>query len=372
MAVDASRATRFADMAAVTPKPPARKGRGAGLQPDPRYLDLVREAFADGWEDGDDPAPKLATTVTIEHAKTIITRNRSPDIPFEQSLNPYRGCEHGCSYCYARPAHAYLDLSPGLDFESRLFAKTDAPALLRAELAAPGYRCRPIALGGNTDAYQPIERRYRITRGVLEVLAETRHPVTIVTKSALVERDLDLLAALAARGLVQVFLSVTTLDRELARRMEPRAAAPQRRLTTVARLVEAGVPAGVMFAPVIPGLNDEALESVLEAAAGAGARHAGYVLLRLPREVNSIFQDWLNAHYPLKAGRVMSLLRDLRDGRDSDSTFGTRLTGTGVFASLIRARFDRACQRLALNRSRHDLDTTQFEPPRRDGQLALF
>lgn len=359
-------------MARPASSSPARKGRGAGLAPDPRYLELAREAFDDGWGGGDEEAPRLATTVTVEHARTIVNRNRSPDIPFELSINPYRGCEHGCSYCYARPAHAFVDLSPGLDFESRLFAKPNAPALLRAELAAPGYRVSPIALGGNTDAYQPVERKLRITRGIVEVLSETRHPFTIVTKSALVERDLDLLALAATRGLVQVFLSITTLDRELARRMEPRAAAPQRRLQTLARLAAAGVPAGVMFAPAIPGLNDEDLEAVLEAASQAGACHAGYVLLRLPREVNPIFQDWLDRHYPLRARRVMGLVRAMRGGAESDSRFGSRLTGTGVFAQLIRARFARACARHGLDRSRHDLDTSQFIPPTKDGQLTLF
>lgn len=351
----------------------AIKGRGARLRPDVRYLEVGREAFDDGWQREDEALPKLQTTVTIEHAKTIISHNQSPDVPFEQSINPYRGCEHGCSYCYARPAHAYMDLSPGLDFETRLFAKPQAAELLRQELAARNYACKPIALGTNTDAYQPIERDLRITRAILEVLAETRHPVTIVSKAALVERDLDLLAPMAADRLVQVFISVTTLDRELARRMEPRAAAPQRRLETLRRLAAAGVPAGVMFAPVIPGLNDDALEAVLAAAGETGCRHAGYVMLRLPREVNPLFQDWLAVHYPLKAKRVMNRIRDLRDGRENDPAFGSRMTGTGIYARLIAARFARACKEQGLNRSRDDLETGLFRPPRGvGGQLELF
>jgi DNA repair photolyase len=276
-------------------------------------------------------------------------------------------------YCYARPAHAYVDLSPGLDFESRLFAKPEAAALLRAELAKPGYRCSPIALGGNTDAYQPIERKLRITRGIVEVLAETKHPFTIVTKSALVERDLDLLAPMAELDLVRVFVSVTSLDRGLARRMEPRAAAPQRRLETIARLAAAGVPVGVMFAPIVPALNDHELESVLEAAAAAGARGAGYVVLRLPREVNGLFKDWLVQHYPLRAGRVMNRVRELRGGRENVTTFGERLQGSGIFAKLTAERFRKACARHGLDGNRGAPTTRHFTPPRANGpQLELF
>ena len=349
-----------------------RKGRGASIEPPPRYLGVSRESFDDGWPDGTPEPPPLKTTVTWEQAKSLINTNQSPDIPFEQSVNPFRGCEHGCIYCYARPAHAYVDLSPGLDFESRLFAKADAAALLRRELSAASYRCSPIALGGNTDVYQPIERRLRVTREILEVLAAANHPVTIVTKSALVARDLDLLAPMAAPGLTQVFLSVTTLDNTLSRLMEPRAAAPRRRLETIARLAEAGVPVGVMFAPVIPALNDHELEAVLARAAEVGARYAGYVVLRLPREVNPLFQAWLEEHYPLRAARILARVRDLRGGKDYDATFGERLTGTGTFAQLVRARFQRACREHGLNRSDHRLDTSQFLPPRLDGQLDLF
>lgn len=340
-----------------------RRGRGAPANPAPRYGESIRERFDDGWTDADPALDPLPTTVTVERARTIISRNDSPDIPFEQSLNPYRGCEHGCVYCYARPAHAYMDLSPGIDFETRLFAKPDAAALLRRELAAPGYRCRPLALGANTDPYQPIERRWRITRQVLEVLVETRHPFIVVTKSALVERDLDLIAPAAAAGLAEVHVSVTTLDRGLARRLEPRAAAPDRRLQTVARVAAAGVRVGVLFAPVIPALNDHELEAVLGAAAKAGARHAGYVLLRLPREVAPLFEQWLDLHAPQAAGRVLGLLRQMRGGRDNDSRFGSRMRGTGELAALLARRFDLACRRTGLTRSARALDTTQFRPP---------
>lgn len=357
-------------------RPPGRppKGRGAVSSPDPRYLEVRRSAIHDDWPgDGDDGPPALRTTVLWERPRTIISRNESPDLPFSQTLNPYRGCEHGCVYCYARPTHAWLDLSPGLDFESRLFAKADAAAVLRRELAAPRYACSPIMLGANTDAYQPVERELRLTRGILEVLAETRHPVSIVTKSALVERDIDLLRALAARDLVQVFVSVTTLDHELARRLEPRAASPSRRLATLRALAAAGVRCGVMVAPVIPALNDAELETILEAAAAAGCRHAGYVMLRLPREVSPLFEEWLASHYPLKAGRVLGLLRDLRGGRLNDARFGSRMSGTGVFADLVRARFHGACRRFGLARSDHALSCAHFRPPRDDDrQFDLF
>ena len=350
-----------------------RKGRGATFSPAPRYVELEREGFDDGWGSADEAPAALHTTVTEERVKSLINRNQSPDLPFNQSINPYRGCEHGCSYCYARPAHAYMDLSPGLDFESRLFSKPDAAAVLKRELAKPGYRCESIALGANTDAYQPIERRLRITRAIIEVLAECHHPFSIVTKSALVERDIDLLAPLAARNLVQVFISITTLDRELARRMEPRAAAPQRRLETQRRLAAAGIPTGVMFAPVIPALNDHELERVLEHAAQAGCRYAGYVMLRLPREVKPVFKDWLASHYPLKYEHVMHRIQDVRGGQESDSRFVQRMKGEGVFAELVAQRFARACRSLDLNRSRHQLDTQQFRAPQPDSpQLDLF
>lgn len=350
-----------------------RRGRGALTQPDPRYLATSREQFDDGWGSGDEDAPPLHTTVTVERAVRVINRNQSPDLPFNLSINPFRGCEHGCIYCYARPAHAYVDLSPGLDFESRLFAKPDAARALRSELARPGYRCEPLSLGANTDAYQPIEKRLRITRSIIEVLAECRHPLTIVSKSALIERDLDLLQPMAEQGLVQVFLSVTTLDRELSRRMEPRAAAPQRRIETLRRLAAAGIPSGVMVAPIIPALNEPELERILETAAQVGAQHAGYVVLRLPREVNPLFQAWLQQHYPLKYQRVMARIRDLRGGADNDATFGRRMTGSGVFAELIGQRFRRKCRELGLNRARQELTTDLFVAPARDErQLELF
>ena len=355
------------------PAAPVR-GRGTVTRPDPRYLELRREAVDDEWPGvATDDTPALRTTVTWETPRTIISRNQSPDLPFEQSINPYRGCEHGCSYCYARPTHAYLDLSPGLDFETRLFAKADAAAILTRELAARAYRCSPLMLGANTDAYQPIERALRVTRGILEVLAATGHPVSIVTKAALVERDLDLLQQLSALDAVQVFLSITTLDDALARRLEPRASAPRRRLAALRALAGAGIRCGVMVAPLIPALNDSELEAILAAVADTGARHAGYVMVRLPREVNPLFQDWLEQHYPLKAAHVLSLVRDLRGGALNDASFGTRMTGTGVFAQLVRARFQRACARLGLDRSDHALSCAHFTPPSRPGaQLALF
>lgn len=351
---------------------PTTKGRGAVLTPHPRYQDVSRDDFDDGWSDAEEPPPRLLTTVTDEHAKTIISRNQSPDIPFEQSLNPYRGCEHGCVYCYARPSHAYLDLSPGIDFESRLFAKVNAAEVLRKELGAPSYRCSPIAVGANTDAYQPIERRLKITRGVLEVLAATQHPLTIVTKSALIERDLDLLAPMAAQSLVEVFVSLTTLDHDLARRMEPRATAPRRRLETIRRLASAGIPVGVMFAPVIAGLNEHELESVAAAATAAGATSAAYVVLRLPQELSPMFQAWVKQHYPLRAAKIMSLMRAQRGGKDYDSDFSQRMKGSGPFAQLIARRFAQACRRAGLNQSRPNLDLTKFMPPRDENQLTLF
>jgi DNA repair photolyase len=350
-----------------------RRGRGAPSNPEPRWLPGSRETFDDGWSLDDPKAPPLATSVTDETARSALSFNESPDLPFDRSINPYRGCEHGCVYCYARPTHAYLDLSPGLDFESRLYAKPNAAEVLRKELARPGYRCRHIGLGTNTDPYQPIERRYRITREIIEVLSTCRHPLSIVTKSALVDRDIDLLAEMADVGLVEVFLSVTTLDRGLARRMEPRAAAPERRLTTIERLSAAGIPTGVLFAPVIPALNDVEMEAVLAAAAAHGARYAGYVLLRLPHEVRGLFEEWLARHEPLKAERVMSRLRDMRGGAPNDPNFSTRMRGTGPMAELLHRRFELACRRLGLSRSHHALDTGQFIPPvRATPQMDLF
>ncbi len=362
----------------AAPAAPA-KGRGATFNPANRFRREQRVSVDDGWtsaadpEDGDGEPPPPKTTVRIVAARTIISRNDSPDIPFTQSINPYQGCEHGCVYCYARPTHAYLDLSPGLDFETKLFAKPDAARLLRGELAARGYRCEPIALGANTDPYQPIEREWKITRSVLEVLAECDHPLTITTKGVLIERDLDLLAPMAAKGLVRVFISIAMLDRELARKLDPRAPAPQRRLQMIRSLRDAGVPVGVNVAPVIPQLTDRDLEAILEAAAAAGARHAGWTMLRLPLEVAPLFRDWLDVHYPLRAAHVMSLVRQIRGGKDNESQFGTRMGGQGEFADLIRRRFALACKRLDLNTDRDaPLDTSRFRPPGAAAQLDLF
>ncbi len=359
-----------------------RKGRGATSSPVPRYLSAQHQAIDDGW-DGIEQEPARQTTVTLDHPRSIISRNRSPDIPFDQSINPYRGCEHGCVYCYARPTHAYLDLSPGLDFETRLYAKPDADRLLRQELAHPGYRCRPIALGTNTDPYQPIERRLQITRRIIELLHDCDHPLLITTKSSLIERDLDLLAPMAARGLVQACISITTLDVELARRLEPRATAPRRRLQTLRQLHHAGVPNGVLFAPVIPALNDVELERVLEAAAAHEAQSAGYIMLRLPHELRAMFRSWLQLHRPLAADRIWRQIQEIRQGRENDPRFGSRMSGSGVFADLIRQRFRASCKRLGLSRpeqQRQQLDCSRFQPPalsvpgkhQEDTQLSLF
>jgi len=348
------------------------KGRGATLQIEGRFENVAREYFDDGWGTADEELPPFRTMVTVEKAKSVLQRQTSPDLPFTQSLNAYRGCEHGCIYCYARPSHGYFNLSPGLDFETRLFAKPDAAQLLRAELAKPSYRCAPIALGSNTDPYQPIEREWRITRQILEVLAECKHPLSIVTKSALIERDLDLLAQLARDNLVRVFVSVTTLDTEIARTMEPRAASSRRRLQTIQRLNEVGVPCGTMVAPVIPFLTDAELENILQAAFEHGARTAGYALLRLPYELKDLFKDWLAVHYPLKAEHVMSRLREMRGGRENDPEFGSRFRGQGQFADLLAQRFRRACERLGFNLENVDFDMSRFRPPARHGQMDLF
>jgi len=351
--------------------------RGALSQNPGRFETLERAPVDDGWTRDADEPPPLQTTVAVERARSIIARNDSPDVPFEQSINPYRGCEHGCVYCYARPSHAYLELSPGLDFETKLFAKTNAAALLRAELAKPGYRVSPMAFGTNTDCYQPAERKFRIMRQLLEVLDECRHPLTIVTKSALVERDLDLLAPLAKKNLVKVFVSIGTLDRALARNLEPRAASPQRRLDTVRALNAAGVPCGVMVAALVPALTDKTLEQVLEEAAKAGAREAAYIILRLPNELKAIFREWLAAHYPERAEHVISIVRQMRGGRDNDPRFHQRMRGTGNYAELIAKRFDVACRRLGLNghgggRRPPELDCSRFVPPSPAGQMKLF
>jgi DNA repair photolyase len=349
-------------------------GRGALSRPDPRFDSERREATEDGWwVDGD--LPPLKTSVSVDASRSIITRNKSPDIPFEQSINPIRGCEHGCVYCFARPTHAYLGLSPGLDFETVLFVKPEAPKLLAVELSKPGYQCKPLAIGTNTDPYQPVEREWKIMRGVLEVLRDFRHPVSIVTKSALILRDLDLLAELAVRRLAHVSLSVTTLDPRLARTMEPRASTPAKRLAAVKALAEAGVPVGVMTAPMIPGLNDHELERLLEAAREQGAQWAGYVALRMPHEIKDLFAEWLEAHYPLRARHVLSLVREMRDGKLNSAEFGERMRGTGPYADLLSQRFRKAAERLGLLRGRSlaVLDCGQFRPPPRKGdQLTLL
>ncbi len=348
------------------PRPDARPGRGAPENRTPDRFNLpTREADGD-WLDAReelDGAPPLRTTVTIEHPKTIITRNQSPDIGFDRSINPYRGCEHGCIYCFARPTHAYHDLSPGLDFESRLFAKPDAAKLLRAELAKRGYRVRPIAMGTNTDPYQPIEGRYRITRSILEILAETRHPVTITTKSDRVLADLDILAPMGRERLAGVALSVTSLTPAISRTLEPRAPAARKRLAAVKRLAEAGVPAYVSIAPVVPAITDHELEHIVEAAAEAGAIGVFYLPVRLPYEVAPLFRAWLDEHYPERAAKVMAIIRELRGGRDNDPNFFTRMRGQGPWAELLKARFERAIRKHGLNLERWPLRTDLFVPP---------
>ena len=350
----------------------ATKGRGATLNPEGRFEREAREPEDDGWTgDPDEDSRRTPTIVSPESAKTVLSRNDSPDLGFSRSLNPYRGCEHGCIYCYARPSHAYLGLSPGLDFETRLFAKDNAAACLRAELGRPGYRCEPIHIGSNTDGYQPVERTRRITRSVLEVLHETSHPVAIVTKSALVERDLDLLEPMAREGLVAVSISVTTLRADLARRLEPRASAPARRLQAIERLARSGVPVGVNVAPVIPFLTDPEMEPILEEAAARGARWASWTLLRLPWEVKMLFRDWLAVHFPLKAKHVMSRLHDLRGGRDNDPRFGTRMKGEGPIADLLARRFQVATARLGIATRPPVLRADAFRP-REGRQPCLF
>lgn len=352
-----------------------RTGRGAVSNPAGRFESSSVEAVDDGWlHDDAEPLARLDTIVQPDASRSIITRNDSPDVPFTQSINPYRGCEHGCIYCFARPTHAYFNLSPGLDFETRLFYKPDAVKLLEAELAKPAYRCQTIALGTNTDPYQPIEREHRLMRGILELLQRCKHPLSIVTKGSLIERDLDVLADLASHNLVSVAVSITTLRNELKRTLEPRAASPAARLRVVKSLSDAGVPVTVMVAPVIPLLTDPELEHILEAAYAAGARHAGYLLVRLPFEVKQLFRDWLNAHEPLKAQHVMSLLNQMRGGRDNDPRFGFRQSGMGVYAQLLAKRFATACQRIGLNQGeRYALDTRQFVRPGQSGaQMSLW
>lgn len=353
--------------------PMARRGRGAAANPTSRYDRLHAAVFDDGWGGPDTEPAALRTEVFEDKSRTVIARNTSPDIPFDRSINPYRGCEHGCIYCFARPSHAYLGLSPGLDFESRIFAKPEAAARLREELARPGYKVAPIAMGTNTDPYQPLERRLHIMRDILEVLEDLSHPLSIVTKSHLITRDVDILSRMARRNLVRVFVSVTTLDPQLARTMEPRAATPQKRLDAINTLHDAGIPVGVMAAPIIPALNDHELEAILTAARDAGAESAGYILVRLPWEVRDLFVDWLKEHYPDRAERVMSRLRAMRGGRDNDSTFGSRMRGSGTEAELLSLRFHQAVKRLGLNRVNVPMDIRRFIPPVKPSpQLSLF
>ncbi len=349
-----------------------RRGRGAGLNMAGRFEKQSLEVFDDGWNTVDD-LPPFRTSVQEERARTIITRNSSPDISFDRSINPYRGCEHGCIYCFARPSHSFMGLSPGLDFESRLFAKPNAAELLERELARPGYVPRPIAIGTNTDPYQPIERGYKLMREILEVLDRYNHPVAIVTKSALVERDADILARMAERNLAKVALSVTTLDRKLCRAMEPRASTPQKRLDALQSLDEAGIPVSVMIAPVIPALTDSELEGILEAASDHGAKEAGFILLRLPHEVSPLFRDWLLRERPDRYQHVMNLIRSMRGGKDYDAKWGERMRGKGPYADQIAKRFQLAAKRLGLNTRRRKLSTELFVAPQKGGvQLDLF
>ncbi len=353
------------------------RGRGALSNAVGRFEKQTRVLVDDGWDDGwrteDGAPPPLRTQVVHDSTRTIIARNKSPDISFDRSINPYRGCEHGCIYCFARPTHAYLGMSPGADFESRLFAKPDAAELLAKELSAPGYVPNVIAIGTNTDPYQPIEKQMRIMRSVLEVLRDFKHPVGIVTKSPLVLRDIDILSDMAQQGLAKVALSVTTLDRKLARTMEPRAGTPSRRLAAIKGLSDAGIPVGVMFAPVIPALNDSEMESVLEAAVENGATSAGYVLLRLPLEIKDLFREWLEANEPDRAKHVMSLIRSMRGGKDYDAQWNTRMRGTGPYAEMIARRFRMAVKRYGLNEGGRSLTLTKFRKPARQGdQLSLF
>jgi DNA repair photolyase len=353
--------------------PPAPRGRGAQTNAAGRFESLTHEAFDDGWTDADAQPAKLKTTLSVDRARTIITRNDSPDIGFDRSINPYRGCEHGCIYCFARPTHAYLGLSPGLDFESQLYFKPEAARLLEKELSRPRYVCERIQLGANTDPYQPIERRLRVTRGLLEVLERFGHPVGITTKNAMITRDADILGRMGRARLAMASMSITTLDRRLARAMEPRASTPERRLEAVRTMTDAGLPMMVGFAPVIPGLNDHELEAVLQRGAEAGARHAHFTVLRLPLEIKDLFREWLQAERPDRAARVMSLVRQMRGGKDYDAQWGKRMKGEGPLADLIAVRFKAACKRYGLNQERVALDTQQFRlPPKAGDQLPLF
>jgi DNA repair photolyase len=359
-------------MAVTTRVPPSGfKGRGALANPGVRFDRNQTEPVDDGWYQEELPG-RIETELLVDSSRSVIATNDSPDIAFEQSINPYRGCEHGCAFCFARPTHAYLGMSPGIDFETRIVYKPDAAQLLRRELSRPGYQCRHIMLGSNTDPYQPVERKLGVTRAILEVLAETRHPVAITTRSTLLLRDLDILAPMAKQGLVMVMYSITTFDAELKRKLEPRSAASEARLHAIRALRHAGIPVGVLAAPMIPAVNDSELESILERSAEAGARHAGYVLLRLPLEVKDLFRQWLDVHMPDRAAHVMSLINEAREGKDNSSTFKERMRGTGVWAQLLRDRFRLASRRLGFTSERRiELATHLFRPPERGGQMGL-
>ncbi|KQZ26683.1 radical SAM protein [Mesorhizobium sp. Root552] len=367
----AEMANAMIEQSGMRVRPDRNRGRSAGINPSGRFEPVSRHVFDDGWDSLED-LPPFKTEVQVERPRTIITRNDSPDISFDRSINPYRGCEHGCVYCFARPTHAFMGLSPGLDFESKLFAKPDAARLLDRELSKDGYTPRTIAIGTNTDPYQPIEKQYRIMREILEVLEARGHPVGIVTKSALVTRDIDILARMAERGLAKVALSVTTMDRMLARTMEPRASTPTKRLEAIRQLSDAGIPASVMVAPIIPGLTDQEMERILDSARAAGAREAGYVVLRLPLEVSPIFKDWLLRHYPDRYRHVMSLVRSMRDGKDYDSEWGKRMKGAGPYAWQIGRRFEIAAKRLGLNIERRTLRTDQFVAAAKENEQLML
>lgn len=359
-------------------KPLIYKGRAASSNQVSRFDPHTRESLDDGWGSLDEEPPPLRTEVMLDATKSVINYIQSPDLPFDRTLNPYRGCEHGCIYCYARPTHAFLGMSPGLDFESKLLMKPDVVDLLKKELAHPKYKCAPIALAMNTDGYQPIEREYQLTRQVIKVLSEANHPFSMVTKSSLVERDIDLIAPMAAKSLATIYLSITTLDRQIARRLEPRAAAPERRFETLRKLSEAGIPTGVMVAPVIPALTDSHMEQILEKAYQAGARKAGYVFLRLPHELTNLFEEWLQQYFPLKAQHVMSLVKQSRGGKSYQSDFGKRMRGEGIFADLLANRFKLSCQKLGMSGERTGFRTDMFKVPESwrhkptSAQLVLF
>ncbi|WP_214474695.1 PA0069 family radical SAM protein [Mesorhizobium sp. dw_380] len=367
----AEMANAMIEQSGMRVRPDRNRGRSAGINPSGRFEPVSRHVFDDGWSSLEE-LPPFKTEVQVEKPRTIITRNESPDISFDRSINPYRGCEHGCVYCFARPTHSFMGLSPGLDFESKLFAKPDAARLLDKELSKDGYQPRTIAIGTNTDPYQPIEKQYRIMREILEVLEARGHPVGIVTKSALVTRDVDILSRMAERGLAKVALSVTTLDRMLARTMEPRASTPTKRLEAIRQLSDAGIPTSVMVAPIIPGLTDQEMERILDSARAAGAREAGYVVLRLPLEVSPIFKDWLLRHYPDRYRHVMSLIRSMRDGKDYDSEWGKRMKGAGPYAWQIGRRFEITAKRLGLNAERRTLRTDHFVAAGKDQEQLML